>query len=199
MKVYKGILLVMKAKKVGNLLLLEGRTESDHATTVYENDNDSIQLWHERLGHMSEQGLRVLTDRKLLPSLKYLKLDFCKHCIYGKHNRHRFKTGRHTSEGILDYIHSDVWGPSPTISYGGSSYFVTFIDDFSRKVWIYMLKSKVDVFTVFKQFRALLEKSTGRSIKCLRTDNGGEFTSMEFENYCKEFGINRHKTTTYTP
>jgi hypothetical protein len=55
MKVYKGILLVMKAKKVGNLLLLEGRTESDHATTVYENDNDSIQLWHERLGHMSEQ------------------------------------------------------------------------------------------------------------------------------------------------
>jgi transposase InsO family protein len=148
---------------------------------------------------MSEQGLKVLSDRKLLPSLKSLKLDFCKHCIYGKHNRQRFKTGRHTSEGILDYIHFDVWGPSPTISYGGSSYFVTFIDDFSRKVWVYMLKSKVDVFTVFKQFRALVEKSTRRSIKCLRTDNGGEFMSMEFENYCKEFGIDRHKTTAYTP
>jgi transposase InsO family protein len=62
-----------------------------------------------------------------------------------------------------------------------------------------MLKSKADVFTVFKQFRTLLEKSIGRSIKCLRTDNGGEFTSMEFENYCKEFGIDRHKTTAYTP
>jgi transposase InsO family protein len=62
-----------------------------------------------------------------------------------------------------------------------------------------MLKSKVDVFTVFKQFRALLEKSTSRSIKCLRTDNGGEFTSVEFENYCKEFGIDSHKTTAYTP
>jgi transposase InsO family protein len=44
-----------------------------------------------------------------------------------------------------------------------------------------------------------VEKSTSRSIKCLRTDNGGEFTSMEFDNYCKEFGIDRHKTTTYTP
>jgi transposase InsO family protein len=44
-----------------------------------------------------------------------------------------------------------------------------------------------------------VEKSTGRSIKCLRTDNGGEFTSMEFENHCKEFGIDRHKTTSYTP
>jgi hypothetical protein len=198
MKVYKGILLVMKAKNIGNLFLLEGRTESDHAIMVSKNDSDSVRLWHQRLGHMSEQGLKVLTDCKLLPSLKSLKLDFCKHCIYGKQNRQRFKTGRHTSKGILDYIHSDVWGPSPTISYGGSSYFVTFIDDFSRKVWIYMLKSKADVFTVFKQFRALVEKSTGRSIKCLRTDNGGEFTSMEFENYCKEFGIDRHKTTSYT-
>jgi transposase InsO family protein len=44
-----------------------------------------------------------------------------------------------------------------------------------------------------------VEKSTGRSIKCLRTDNAGEFTSMEFENYCKEFGIDRNKTTLYTP
>jgi transposase InsO family protein len=198
MKVYKGILLVMKAKKVGNLFLLEGRTESNHATIVSKNDNDFVRMWHQRLGHMSEQGLKVLTD-KLLPSLKSLKLDLCKHCIYGKQNRQRFKTERHTSEGILDYIHSDVWGPSPTISYGGSSYFVTFIDDFSRKVSIYMLKSKADVFIVFKQFRALVEKRTSRSIKCLRTDNGGEITSMEFENYCKEFGIDRHKTTSYTP
>jgi transposase InsO family protein len=52
---------------------------------------------------------------------------------------------------------------------------------------------------MYLQFsRTLVEKSTGRSIKCLRTDNGGEFTSMEFENYCKEFGIDRHKTTAYT-
>lgn len=101
--------------------------------------------------------------------------------------------------GILDYVHSDLWGPSPTISYGGSSYFVSFIDDYSRKVWIYLLKRKVDVFDIFKQFRALVEKSTGRFIKCLRTDNGTEFTSKEFDNYCKKDGIERHKTTIYTP
>ena len=62
-----------------------------------------------------------------------------------------------------------------------------------------MLKSKVDVFTFFKQFRVLVKKSTSRSIKCLGTDNGGELTSMEFENYCKYFWIDRHKTTAYTP
>eukprot|EP00253_Pinus_taeda_P033931 PITA_33931 len=62
-----------------------------------------------------------------------------------------------------------------------------------------MLKRKSDVFTVFKQFRALVENITGRTIKCLRTDNGGEFTSKEFENYCKDAGIERHKTIVYTP
>eukprot|EP00253_Pinus_taeda_P029577 PITA_29577 len=62
-----------------------------------------------------------------------------------------------------------------------------------------MLKRKFDVFTVFKQFRALVENITRRTIKCLRTDNGGEFTSKEFDNYCKDAGIKRHKTTIYTP
>eukprot|EP00253_Pinus_taeda_P025873 PITA_25873 len=62
-----------------------------------------------------------------------------------------------------------------------------------------MLKRKSDVFSVFKQFRALVENNTGRTIKCLRTDNGGEFTSKEFDSYCKDAGIETHKTTVYTP
>jgi hypothetical protein len=138
---------------------------------------------------MNEQGLKVLTHHKLHPSLKSLKLDFYKHCIYGRQNRPRFKNERHTNEGILDYIHCDDWVPSPTISDGGSSYFVTFIDDLSRKLWVYILKSKADVFIVFKQFRDLVEKRTHRSIKCLRTYHDGEFTSMEFKNYARSLGL----------
>jgi transposase InsO family protein len=148
---------------------------------------------------MSEKRLKVLVDHKSLPSLKFLNLNFCKYCVFGKQCRKKFKTRRHIRKGIHDYIHSNVWGPSPTIYFGGSSYFVTFMDDYLRKVWVYLLKRKVDVFNIFKQFRALVEKSTDMSIKCLRTHNGGEFTSVEFENYCKEAGIERHKTTFYTP
>ena len=77
-----------------------------------------------------------------------------------------------------------MWGPSPTISYGGEKYYVLFVDDFFRKVWVYFLKREADVFNTFKQFRAMVEKRTGMTIKCLRTDNGGEFTSLEFEKYC---------------
>ena len=116
---------------------------------------------------------------------------FCRHCIFGKKCRKNFKAGRHVIKGVLDYIHSDLYNLSPTISYGGATYYVLFIDDLSRKSWVYVLKIKVDVFNTFKQFRVMVETKTGMTIKCLRTDNGGEFISLEFEKYCKEEGIVR--------
>lgn len=62
-----------------------------------------------------------------------------------------------------------------------------------------MLKKKADVFNVFKQFKTMVENKTGKSIKCLRTDDGGEFTSLEFEQFCKDEGIVTHKAVVYTP
>ena len=103
---------------------------------AFEDVSDSVNLWHQCLGHMSKKWIKVLVDRKSLPSLKFMNLNFCKYFIFGKQCRKKFKIGRHISKGILDYIHSDVWGPSPTVYFGGSSYFVTFIDDYSRKIWV---------------------------------------------------------------
>ena len=123
-----------------------------------EKAEEGTHLWRQRLGHMSEKGLQVLMKRKSLPDLKSLKLEFCKHCVNGKQCKQRFKIGNHNSKDILDYIHSDLWGRSPVVSYGGALYFLTFIDDLSRKVWVFMLKNKVDVFNVFKQFKAMVEK-----------------------------------------
>lgn len=76
---------------------------------------------------------------------------------------------------------------------------MTFIDDYTRNVWVFFIQSKSDVFGVFKKFRFFVVKSTGRSIKYLRADNGGESTSLEFENYYKDVGIVSHKTIVYTP
>lgn len=76
---------------------------------------------------------------------------------------------------------------------------LTFIDDFSRKFWVYFLKNKSQVFTTFKQWKTLIEKQTGKQIKQLRTDNGLEFCSEEFNNFCKNEGIVRHRTARHTP
>ena len=67
----------------------------------------------------------------------------------------------------------------------GAKYYVLFVDYFSRMVWVYVFKIKYNVFNMFKKLSVMVEKRTGRTIKCLRTDNGGEFTSLKFEKYCK--------------
>jgi len=80
-----------------------------------------------------------------------------------------------------------------------SIYFISFIDDYSRRTWIYFLRSKSEVFSWFKEFKAFAENQTSTKIKCLRTDNRGEFCLIEFDKFYKEQGIERHKTTSYTP
>jgi transposase InsO family protein len=84
-------------------------------------------------------------------------------------------------------------------SLGNFLYYVTFIDDFSRKTWIYFLKAKDEVFNKFQEFKALVENLSGRKIKVLRSDNGGEYTSNEFKDFCREAGIKRELTTPYNP
>ena len=80
-------------------------------------------------------------------------------------------------------------------------YYITFIDDFSRKTWIYFLRSKrsEEVLLRFQEFKALVENQTGKKIKVLRSDNGGEYTSRAFDEYCRQEGIKRQLTVPYTP
>ena len=87
----------------------------------------------------------------------------------------------------------------PTVSLGGANYFVTFIDDLSCKVWAYPLKRKDEVLSVFKKFVTLVEIETGKKVKCLRSDNGGEYISKSFVDFCDTKGIKRELTAPYTP
>jgi transposase InsO family protein len=81
----------------------------------------------------------------------------------------------------------------------GSMYYVSFVDDFSRKTWIYFLKAKDEVLSRFKEFKSLIENQKGKKIKVLRSNNGGEYTSKEFEGFCKEAGIKRELIFSYNP
>ena len=154
-------------------------------------DSDTA-LWHNRLGHMSEKGMKLLHSKKVLPSLKCVNMDFCEICMYGKQKRVSFvKTGKENKKEKLELVHTDVWGPAQVSSLGGSHYYVTFIDDATRKVWVYFLRQKSDVFQTFKNWKCLVENEIGKKLKCLRSDNGGEYCSHEFEDYCSTNGIHR--------
>jgi len=99
----------------------------------------------------------------------------------------------------LQLIYTDICGSLDPVSLGGNRYFITFIDDFSKKLLVYILKGKSAAFTTFKNFKALIEAESGHKLITLRSDRGGEYISNLFQEYCKEQDIERQFTIAYTP
>ena len=109
----------------------------------------------------------------------------CQGCVEGKHTRGPFPSSVIKTSDVLQLIRSDLSGMLPMTSLGGCFYYMTFIDDFSRKTWIYFLKKKDEAFMWFRTFKALVENSTRKKINILRTDNGTEYETNEFKNFCR--------------
>ncbi|XP_043809754.1 uncharacterized protein LOC122723070 [Manihot esculenta] len=99
----------------------------------------------------------------------------------------------------LQLVHADICDPITPSSNSDRRYILTFIDDYSRKLWIYFLNEKSEAFTTFKHYKSPIKKEFGVPIYCLRTDREGEFTSNEFNTFCKDNGISRQLTAAYTP
>ncbi|WVZ25126.1 hypothetical protein V8G54_003670 [Vigna mungo] len=198
MKVCSGDSVVAKGRRRNDLYILEGSTVIGHVSVASGTEN-TARLWHLRMGHISEKGLEELEKQGLLLGDKLQKLDFCDHCVLGKSHRIPFGKGKHSTERPFEYVHADLWGPARTLTHGGGAYFLSIIDDFSRRVWIYVLKNKSETFQKFKEWHTQIENQLGCRLKCLRTDNGLEFVSEEFNGFCKEKGIRRHRTVVGTP
>ncbi|CAA7036371.1 unnamed protein product [Microthlaspi erraticum] len=111
-----------------------------------------------------------------------------------------FTTAKHTSKDVLEYVHSDLWGSlHVTPSLSKCQYYISFVDDFSRKVWIFFLKTKDEAYSKFVEWLAFVENQSGKKLKALRTNNGLEYCNKTFDDFCRAKGIMRHKTCPYTP
>lgn len=159
------------------------------AEKISKNNNE---LWHRRLGHTSYSTLKRLFDIKQ-PDTQ------CIVCAKGKHARSPFNEKGTRATKPLSIIHSDVCGPMTVKSHGNCRYFVTFIDDFTRKVFVYTLKSKGEVFAKFVEFKAKVENETERTIKIFRSDNGTEFLNNNFKEFFAKYGIKHETTAPYSP
>lgn len=191
--------VIAVATKHGNLYYLEYRKREESANAT---ENNIEMLWHRRYGHIGEQNLKGLANSKLVEQFDYNSsrdLGFCESCIGGKQHRSPFDSSERQTEDLLELVHSDVCGKISDKSIGGAQYFLTFTDDKSRYSWVYIIKTKDQVFQYFLEWKALVEKATKRKIRTLRTDNGGEYTSSQFENYLKAEGIRHELTVPKTP
>jgi transposase InsO family protein len=134
-----------------------------------------------------------------LPQLE-ASTTICTDCMIGKQHRDPIpKRSNWRASQKLQLIHADICGPISPTSNSKKRYLICFIDDFSRKSWVYFLVEKSKAFVTFKYFKKSVEKEMDAYIKCLRTDRRGEFTSQDFNDFCKENGIKRQLTATYTP
>ena len=197
--------------KHGKLYKLNTVDDADETCCMGISENCSIDLWHRRYGHLGYDTLKQLKKDDSINGLGGLDTSVqreapCEGCAFGKQHRNSFpKHSESRTKQPLELIHSDVCGPMSVDSVGGSRYFVTFIDDYSRYTVLYTMKSKGETLAKFKEYVALMENATGnkiqelRTVKRIRSDNGGEYTSKAFEEYCKGKGIKHEFTIPYSP
>ena len=130
LKVLKGSMIFMNEMQKNGLYSLIGEVVMGSAVAVFVKRLSKTELWHRRLGHISERGLIELGKQNLLCGDKVEKLDFCEHCVYGKTCRVKFGTGQQRTKGTLDYIQADLWDPSRTSSQSGARYFLSVVSVF---------------------------------------------------------------------
>ncbi|MCH88103.1 copia-type polyprotein, partial [Trifolium medium] len=164
--------------------------------------DDRNWIWHARYGHLNFKSLRELSTNHMVSGLPTIKVPekVCKVCMMGKQTRNSFKSEVPSrASNQLEVINSDVCGPFEVPSLGGNKYFISFVDEFSKMMWIYLIKAKSESFDVFKKFKKKVEQESEKSIKILRTDGGGEYTSNEFKQFLAEQGIEHEVIARYTP
>ncbi|GFV36533.1 retrovirus-related Pol polyprotein from transposon TNT 1-94 [Trichonephila clavipes] len=178
--------------KLRRNLLSGSRLESKGAHFV-----GTKEIWHQRFCHVNNDYL-VKTSKsdsvKGLPRLTDNGKTHCIPCKLAKSKRVSFKkTGAVRSKRPLELLHMDLCGPMPTERQGGNKYFLSIIDDYSRKVTVFPIRNKSDVFRTFIRFQKRAERFLSKKVIAVRTDGGLEFCNKDMDNFLTELGI-KHET-----
>jgi hypothetical protein len=189
---------LMKGQRLESVYVMSAETAYIDKTRK----NETADLWHLHLSHISYSKLAVMMKKSMLKGLPQLEVrtdTVCAGCQYGKAHQLPYEESKFKAKKPLELVHSDVFGPVKQASISGMRYMVTFIDDFSRYVWVYFQKEKSETFSKFQEFKSAAEAEIGEKIRSLRTNNGGEYTSDEFSNYLLEHRIHHQFTCANTP
>ena len=166
-----------------------------HSSSTACTSMDTSLLIHSRLSHPNISKFRVMVPRfSSLSSIEY------ESCQLGKNTRVSFP--KHLDQWTkfpFKLVHTHVWGPSRTESTLGFRYFVTFIDDYSRCTWLFLMKTRTELFSIFKKFHAEVQTQFNTSICILRNDNAKEYISGPFSSFLSSHGILHQSSYAYNP
>ena len=193
-----GKLYILKCKAVRSIV--DDQTNQVDAT----HDGDDLELWHKRLGHASKGMIKELSSAvdglKLRDQSNEKPEEPCEICIASKMSKKPFKRNTKRATRKFELVHSDIAGPMRTpTTLEGHVYVINFIDDFSRHTTVYTMKHKSEALQMFKRYIAENGTPENLSIGALKSDNGGEYTSREFTQYCIDNKIGRKLSIARTP
>ena len=194
-----GRLLTKTKKTSGNMYKM--KIDIREKCNLIKEEEGEAWLWHKRFCHQSFYTLQEMIRGNLVKGLPQFRNpnEVCAHCISGKHSRSPFFPSSHRALSVLELLHMDICGPISPQTIGGKRYFLLIVDDYSRCMWVALLKEKSEALEHFLRFKSMAEAEKGEKIKCIRSDRGGEFTSDEFKELCDKSGIKKQLTAPYTP
>ncbi|HEV7736248.1 MAG TPA: reverse transcriptase domain-containing protein, partial [Chlamydiales bacterium] len=157
----------------------------------------SIDILHQRLGHLSWSALKHLGQE--LDHFSKRKLSTCEGCLLGKSTRRSYTSSLTRSTEPFQLIHMDLCGPMQTRSIEGHDYFMILVDDYTRFLWVKFILRKDEAFENYRNFANVVSTSFERKIKSIRSDRGGEFLSEVFNQFLLNQGTTHQLTAPYTP
>lgn len=190
-----GLYIIKTEGSTNNLSSVESHTISNDKTS-------NNQIWHQRFCYVSISNIKELYKRNLVRGLENINNDnvHCKGHSIGKSTKAPYKQIKHRqTKAILELLHSNLCGPIPVESTGGSKHFLTFTDDYSRKTAVYCLKGKDEAACYVQKYMTRVERESDKKIKRIRTDNGLEFCNKDLKILFNKLGIRHERTNIYTP
>jgi transposase InsO family protein len=177
---------------------------AETALVAHASSKADAHTWHRRLAHLHVDAVLRMVRKGMVKGMEITGTSTpptpCEPCLKGKQTRAEIRRSTDSrADIILGRVFSDVCGKLPMRSHDGYEYFVTFIDDCSRKVFVAGLPLKSDVARHLKAFIARTEVETGQRLNVLRSDGGGEYTGAALAQYLADKGINHEITTPDTP
>lgn len=185
--------MIGTAKLHRGLYVMDSNAFHNSCNSVVSN---SFEMWHLRLGHLSNSGMKYMSKQFPVIPCKN-NMDPCDSCHLAKLKKLPFPNCFTNTHAPFELLHADLWGPLATNSILGHRYFLTLVDDFSRFTWVIFLKAKSETKQSVINFVALLENQFNTSLKCFRSDNGSEFSTLN--SFFLSKGIIHQKSCVETP